>query len=80
MPHRAKPQPTQRKWVVQPSFYEGEGWDDSEGTPHIIEAATREEAAAAFPVSEYTSLSDVHTMTPEEWFERGGYPLDGLDG
>lgn len=41
--------PDQSKWVVQPWFDEGDDWPESQGTPHVIEAATREEAKAAFP-------------------------------
>lgn len=67
------------RWVVQPIFDEGDSWEDSTGTPHVIEAATREEAAAAFPVHEYISLADVHTMSPSEWFKSGGYALEGID-
>lgn len=67
------------QWVVQPWFYEGDGYDDESGTPHIIEAATRTEAREAFPVEEYTALNGLSVMTPEEWKARGGYPLEGLD-
>lgn len=72
----------QHKWVCQPWFYEGEDYPESSGTPTLIEAPTREaafeEARAVFE-AELTSLSDIHTMTPEEWFAQGGYPFEGLD-
>lgn len=70
----------QSKWVCQPWFDEGEGYPEQPGTPHVIEAATREAALAAFPVGEYTALSWVDVMTPAEWFKSGGgYPLEGID-
>lgn len=67
------------RWVVQPHFDEGDDWPESTGTPDVIEADTPEAARAEFPVDELTSLAGLSVMTPEEWFARGGYPLEGLE-
>lgn len=70
---------SQTTWVCQPWFYEGEGYDDEPGTPDLIEAESAEEARAKFPAHKYTALNGVSVMTPAEWFERGGYDLEGLE-
>jgi hypothetical protein len=66
-------------FVVQPAFDEGEDWPESYGTPHLICAESKEAAEAAFPSGEYTALAWVEVYTPEEWFEQGGYPFEGLE-
>jgi hypothetical protein len=65
-------------WVVQPMFDEGDDWPESYGTPDLIRAPTREAAEAAFPAERYTGLISIDAYTPEEWFARDGYPIEGL--